>query len=230
MTESEWLRSESTAEMIAAVGEQLPARALRLYALSVNLTAWGEVDLVSERHERARQRAKKWAEGEREEGESWSGYWIDNPDAVKAATQAAHMSSGRRPTWWDRERGPWRTDWADRLRELAGNPFRPPRKLSLPREVIAMASSIYQEKDFASLAVLADAVEEAGCTDEDLLRHLRYEIRCWQCLGSGYADTAGQQEAVSRCERCHGSGWKPLPANHLHGCWALDWMLQKKGY
>jgi hypothetical protein len=32
---------------------------------------------------------------------------------------------------------------------------------------------VYDERDFAALPVLADAVEEAGCTNSEMLSHCR---------------------------------------------------------
>jgi hypothetical protein len=50
--------------------------------------------------------------------------------------------------------------------------------------VRALANSIYGGRDFAALPVLADALEEAGCDDQEILGHLRQQgqdhIRgCW---------------------------------------------------
>jgi hypothetical protein len=74
------------------------------------------------------------------------------------------------------------------LRELIGNPFRP---VALPAHVLTwndgtiprLAGLVYAERRWDDLPVLADAVEEAGCSDADLLAHLRgggEHIRgCW---------------------------------------------------
>jgi hypothetical protein len=71
------------------------------------------------------------------------------------------------------------------LREVVGNPFRPvtvsPAWLSWnDAAVVRLARAAYEapvlpagKLDNARLAVLADALEEAGCGDEQLLRHLR---------------------------------------------------------
>jgi hypothetical protein len=72
---------------------------------------------------------------------------------------------------------------AELARELFGNPFRQldPRAWRTP-DVRALAAAIYQGKEFARLPILADALEEAGCTDEAVLRHCRQRLHvpgCW---------------------------------------------------
>jgi hypothetical protein len=71
------------------------------------------------------------------------------------------------------------------LRDLFGNPFRPaiidPVCLTWnDAAVVRLAQASYDERilpagtlDNVRLAVLADALEEAGCTDEQILTHLR---------------------------------------------------------
>jgi hypothetical protein len=75
------------------------------------------------------------------------------------------------------------------LRDLFGNPFgRPP--VVAPAWLIwdggvvyRLAQGIYAERAFDRLPVLGDALEEAGCTDEDILNHCRQareHVRgCW---------------------------------------------------
>src|SRR5262249_49758118 len=67
---------------------------------------------------------------------------------------------------------------ADILREIFGNPFRPPaidpawlrwNDGTVPR----LARVIYDERSFETLPVLADALEDAGCPDVALLQHCR---------------------------------------------------------
>jgi hypothetical protein len=57
------------------------------------------------------------------------------------------------------------------LRDIIGNPWRPCRlvKSWLSREVIAVANDVYENRSWGELAVLADALEEAGCADTRLL-------------------------------------------------------------
>jgi hypothetical protein len=81
---------------------------------------------------------------------------------------------------------------ASLLREALGNPFRPAAldPAWLTRDVRALAQAAYEERhppsghlDDAHLAILADALEDAGCTDADLLGHLRgpgpHVRGCW---------------------------------------------------
>jgi hypothetical protein len=76
----------------------------------------------------------------------------------------------------------------DLLREIFGNPFRPPavqpawlswNEGTLPR----LARGIYDDRAFDRLGILADALEDAGCTDAVILGHCREpgeHVRgCW---------------------------------------------------
>jgi hypothetical protein len=74
------------------------------------------------------------------------------------------------------------------LRDLFGNPFRPaaldPAWLAWNGGAVRkMAESIYEERRFADLPVLADALEDAGCADAAVLAHCRgpgEHVRgCW---------------------------------------------------
>jgi len=68
------------------------------------------------------------------------------------------------------------------VHDIFGNPFRP---VTAPRtsNVVAIALAIYEERAFDRLPVLADALEEAGCDNADILSHLRQgggHVRgCW---------------------------------------------------
>lgn len=75
--------------------------------------------------------------------------------------------------------------------------------------------------DGQCLLVLADCLEEAGCTHEGLLRHLRGQERCRYCSGHG-AVLSTYSFPVTACRCCEGTGWRSLPVPHVHGCWAVD--------
>jgi hypothetical protein len=127
------------------------------------------------------------------------------------------------------------------LREIVGNPFREvavdPAWLSWRDGTVArMAQSIYERRAFEELPILADALEEAGCHEESILRHLRGRERCPTCFGAGSVNM-GLADAI--CDQCmdsvyvpeggywKGNGWVPLRDPHVRGCWALDLLLGK---
>jgi hypothetical protein len=71
------------------------------------------------------------------------------------------------------------------LRELFGNPFRPVSFVPTWRAptVVALAQGMYDDRRFDDMPLLADALEEAGCTEEAILKHCREpgeHVRgCW---------------------------------------------------
>jgi hypothetical protein len=78
--------------------------------------------------------------------------------------------------------------FAELLREVAGNPFQPVKTEPAWRRwqggtVVRLAEVIDARSRFGDLPVLADALEEAGCTEPTLLEHLRatrHHCRgCW---------------------------------------------------
>ena len=71
------------------------------------------------------------------------------------------------------------------LRDIFGNPFRPvavdPEWLT--STVVALARGVYDDRAFDRLPILADALQDAGCEDADILAHCRGDgphVRgCW---------------------------------------------------
>jgi hypothetical protein len=61
------------------------------------------------------------------------------------------------------------------LRCVFGNPFRPLaiNASLLSETVVRLAATIYEQRAFERMAVLADALEECGVTNEALLAHCR---------------------------------------------------------
>ena len=74
---------------------------------------------------------------------------------------------------------------ADLARDIFGNPFRPVPFDPAWRTtaVVPLAEGIYAERAFDRLPVLADALQDAGCEDEELLGHCRgpgpHVRGCW---------------------------------------------------
>jgi len=78
-----------------------------------------------------------------------------------------------------------RKDLTSSLRCIFGNPFRPvtldPRWLT--STVIDLPSTIYDERTFDRMPILADALMDAGCDSEEIINHCRSEaphsLGCW---------------------------------------------------
>jgi hypothetical protein len=154
----------------------------------------------------------------------------------------------------------------DLLREIVGNPFRPHREMAiavrhdpvplywLTLTVLTLAKTAYEERasitghlDHVRLAVLADALEEAGCTDREPDTEVDEYETCGNCNGHGNdVGSARYPEDQLPCFSCGGTGgilrrrfrrgnFIPhpvtahlrLPGPHVRGCWALDMILGK---
>lgn len=171
-------------------------------------------------------------------------WWIFQPKAWDAAADAISLSGPADGS--DRR-------LAALLREIVGNPFRPsvvlPRDVGVVLKygasnyrqedvilqdwltplVLSLAHAAYEERlpdgtlDPLTLAALADALLDAGCDNEEILRHLRRPV--WTCR---YCDSTGNKAprvpTDDTCPNClipHGVSFTP----HVRGCWATDLIL-----
>ena len=71
------------------------------------------------------------------------------------------------------------------LRDIFGNPFRP---VSFSPEwrtstAVTLASQMYESREFSAMPILADALQDAGCDNTDILEHCRgacpHVRGCW---------------------------------------------------
>jgi hypothetical protein len=74
------------------------------------------------------------------------------------------------------------------LRDIFGNPFRPVTFLPAWRTdtAVSLARQMYDSREFGVMPILADALQDAGCEDEQVLMHCRdasqVHVRgCWVC-------------------------------------------------
>jgi hypothetical protein len=109
-------------------------------------------------------------------------------ESVGEAVRLLAGSLGGEPRWMD-EWGYILQEQANRLRDIFGNPFRhlPAVNSSWVRckdgTITKLAQSIYDDCNFTDLPILADALEQAGCTNQDILNHCRqcenHARGCW---------------------------------------------------
>jgi hypothetical protein len=198
-----WDNSGDPEGMLEALrdGGRWSDRKLRLFAVARCRCVWGL--LADVRSRQAVEVAERYAEG--------LGDWAARA-AAEASARAAYAEAldkwahdlpvhAAEPDPWAAarncasRRGPsnrHRWDIAALLRDIFGNPF---RRVALDPAwltpaVAALAQAAYDERlppsgelDPTPLAVLGDALEDAGCANTDILRHLRagghHFLGCW---------------------------------------------------
>ena len=106
---------------------------------------------------------------------------VYSADAVAGTSMEDSNSDYRRtPTW----RAELATQ-CDLFRDIFGNPFRPVAFDPAWRTstVVALAKQMYKSRDFGAMPILADALQDAGCTSDDILSHSRgpgpHVRGCW---------------------------------------------------
>ncbi len=64
---------------------------------------------------------------------------------------------------------------ADLLRDIFGNPFRPAKfdKRWRTDTVVSLAEQMYDSREFSAMPILADALQDAGCDNAEVLNHCR---------------------------------------------------------
>ena len=74
---------------------------------------------------------------------------------------------------------------AELVRDILGNPFRPMAFDPAWRtdDVVLLSRGMYESRDFSPMPILADAIQDAGCDDDELLNHCRAPVPhargCW---------------------------------------------------
>jgi hypothetical protein len=192
MTEEEWLTCAAPPLMLEFLRGRASERKLRLFACACcrdpRLFGW----LAEPRNRQAVAVAERFADGQASAAELEAALRLSSHNGVVwACSLDAHQGA---LAWAECGRLPpaRRAARVEILRDLFGNPFRPVALLSAWQtpDVRSLAQAAYDHRglpggtlDGARLAVLADALEEAGCTDRALLDHLRgpgpHVRGCW---------------------------------------------------
>lgn len=210
MTEKEWLASEEPERMLLHLGGAASDRKLRLFMCACCRRVWGEI--IQEQCRASVEVAEKYLEGEANEDEfaraaddvdwAWSlqvsggsvyaeeaAMYPTRSDPLEGAVSCASCAADCVRSGESQTKESEQSAQADLLRCIFGNPFHPPAAPVQSRHADSVAKAAYSDRapdgllDNAHLAVLSDALEEAGCTDEAILSHLRSpgpHVRgCW---------------------------------------------------
>jgi hypothetical protein len=212
MTEAEWLAFEDASDMLRSLRErfQVSDRKQRLVSVACCRHIW---ELIPDmRSRRAGEVAEAFAEGSAPEGELAEAYraaqeacgvalrlagrWDNNAMAAGAAEFASYSGAAycvsvayRVGTLGDinkeglsRAR---RLFWTKFVQDIFGNPFRPVvvEPAWLTSDVRLLSEGIYQNRAFDRMPILADALQDTGCDNDDVLTHCRQpgqHVRgCW---------------------------------------------------
>jgi hypothetical protein len=196
MTEDRWLASTHIDYMLDGCRalKVLNGRKSRLFACGCFRLLWPQIRCpqVKRAVEMAEGRVERQVSEQELQSQRYpsGGVAIDSLDHHLQITIQSLVISNMNPGYvaWsvraaiDRVRyGPHRYDegyppQADLLRDVIGNPFRP---ISLDptwftSTVIALAKQMYESHDFSPMSILADALQDAGCGNENVLAHCRH--------------------------------------------------------
>jgi hypothetical protein len=204
MTEAEWLACTDPTPMWPLLSEKLTARKSRLFCVACCRRVWDVLQemqgtLEYDNLHDALETAEYYADGLLAS--------LPEPVLVKTDKHGHRYSDGclnaQEAVWWTCSRPDFmvriavgccqlaRTGPDEAvaqvviLRDIFGNPF---HQVTLnlawqTSNVVSLATAIYQDRAFDRMPILADALEEAGCTNADILQHCRQpgeHLRgCW---------------------------------------------------
>jgi hypothetical protein len=193
MTEQEWLACTDPMPMLELLRGKVSDRKMRLFAVTCLKKLWAL--LSDERSRRAVEVVGAYVEGRATDDDMWR----VRDEAFEAVrddifcslrfmaadiTLLSGLAKIADACLQDLRKYP-ASDAPAVLLEVFGNPFRPvtvnPAWRTL--NVTALAQSIYDNRTFDRLPILADALEDAGCDNADILNHCRQpgeHVRgCW---------------------------------------------------
>ena len=116
----------------------------------------------------------------------WSGRAVVF-DAVRVEVLALHAAGGEPDDATD-SASPYQAKvlGASLVRDIFGNPFRPVAFDAAWRTstAVALAAQMYESREFGAMPILADALQDAGCDNPDILNHCRDTAQghvrgCW---------------------------------------------------
>jgi hypothetical protein len=204
MNEQEWLSCTDLEKMLQSLGGRVTERKLRLFGVGCCRRVWRKFPRelrdyveVAERHAdglasnedlqrawHAQQLMRDYRFADQTSAVGWL-LW----GAVEANWLTPQEATRHVAFWIQRVGGAdERQVQCNLLRDLVGNPFalRFPEGSCVPpgiSDIQRLAQWAYENRAFGCLPILADALEEAGCSDATILSHLRgpgpHVRGCW---------------------------------------------------
>jgi hypothetical protein len=213
MTEAEWLACDDLERMLTFLRGKLTERQIRLMDCACCRRIWNRLTDPRSRHavEIAEQFADYQASLSELQEACWAGinasqemsrspaFGFDCWTLARAAYECAvnpdlrdgwggHHPSSHLPIRATLHVGEQQEEMVQQcrlLRDIFGNPYRtlafkPPWRTDT---VLAMAHLMYNSRDFSAMPILADALQDAGCDNTEILDHCRgpgpHVRGCW---------------------------------------------------
>jgi hypothetical protein len=211
MTETEWLECGDVEAMIACLGAGQSERKLRLFMCGCCRRVWSAIKEphciasveIAERYVDGKATEDEWLTAQDNVDWAWSSDRTDGnvlfheaakyptdpkPREIVDSCVACILDALRYRLKGDvhRHQLPESVAQAALLRDIIGNPFRP---ITFSLEwrtatAVSLAHQVYESRDFSAMPILADALQDAGCDNEDILNHCRnaqqVHVRgCW---------------------------------------------------
>lgn len=202
MTEKEWLECNDPRKILDFLRDKASERKLRLFACACVRRRWSMFEdnrsdraiEATERYADSRIRKYRWRrvmQGWQDEASPLIQNLFNLDGFLSArAISVLEIESARMPhAYWSGGEAKERRNQADSLRDIFGPlPFRPvtadPTWLDWNDSTIPkLVQVIYDDRAFDRLPILADALEDAGCDNQEILAHCREPIEhvrgCW---------------------------------------------------
>jgi hypothetical protein len=199
MTEVEWLTATDPAGMIEFARSKISERRTRLLTVAACRISEAITDPcclnaldAAEQYSDGLISAKALRDAEQMANASRKAKRLDFPDSAAKMTASKKLPAPvifRCLYFHGRLKKPdLKVQLCSLIREVVGNPFCP-CAISIEwlawndGTVFKIAQAIYEDRAFDRMPILADALEDAGCADADMLRHCREpgeHVRgCW---------------------------------------------------
>jgi hypothetical protein len=190
MTEQEWLACDDPTPMLEFLEDKASERKLRLFAVACCRSVWLRLPISVKETVVVLERYLEGKADIVEYNECWSlagqvrgqvaeiicrGLMYHNgsiwySDHFEAVQNVASTCSALRM--------PGMKEWSKQttlFRDIFGNAFRPIslHPSWLTSSVVLLATGIYTDRAFDRMPILADALQDAGCDNEEILNHCR---------------------------------------------------------
>ena len=204
MNSSKWQLSDDPQKMLDSLPEEISHRKLRLFACSCCRRLWHI--LPDDRSRCAVEYAERYADGKGSRANlstlaeaAWEAR-EESAGAVEHSSGAALLVLETDIKFYIAELANLAVEaifaglgkveieeqaQADLLREILGNPFAPitPDPTWRTSTVVNLAQQMYESRDFSPMPLLADALQDDGCSQPEIIDHCRGDTShvrgCW---------------------------------------------------